>query len=249
MATRTQALTGRDEIFFMLGRMCEQFGLGDALRYVEEIADSPLIPEFEKEIADVASFETKQFAGGPFDFRLFRLALYTLVREVRPNIMMETGVLHGMTSAFVLEAMEMNARGKLISVDLPSSHDSGPANSDGINAVLPQHQKSGWLVSKRLAPRWQLELGSSLEVLPRMFAANPEIDMFLHDSDHVYPVMWQEMCLAWDHMREGGFLICDNIDFSRAFFDFCRRVGRLPFVLSAPDTRPHPAIRFGMLRK
>ena len=240
---------GRSEGLFILGRLCERFGLGDTLRYIEEISDAALTGEFERTIAKSApSFATKKF-DSVFAFRLYRLALYALVREVKPQNVIETGVLHGMTSAFLLEALERNGNGTLFSIDLPSPEADGPANQDGIHAVLPASLTSGWIVPERLRHRWRLTLGSSQEKLPEIFRDTSEIDIFLHDSDHTYSIMWDELVLAWSHLRVGGYLVCDNVDFSRAFFDLCRRVERVPFVLSAPDDQRHAAIRFAIIKK
>jgi predicted O-methyltransferase YrrM len=36
-----------------------------------------------------------------------------------PNIVLETGAAYGVTSAFIVQALEVNRKGTLISVDLP----------------------------------------------------------------------------------------------------------------------------------
>lgn len=47
------------------------------------------------------------------------LILYTIVRAYKPEIVVETGVAHGVTSAFMLCAMHENNKGHLYSIDLP----------------------------------------------------------------------------------------------------------------------------------
>lgn len=58
--------------------------------------------------------------------------LYLLVRLIKPNQVIETGVSSGASSAYI-----DNEKGKLYSIDLP------PDN-------LPQGKKSGWIVSEKL---------------------------------------------------------------------------------------------------
>src|SRR6266480_7212838 len=61
---------------------------------------------------------------GPFnllhnaDFSLARLA-YALCRALKPSVVMETGVAYGVSTAFLLKALDVNRNGRLHSIDLP----------------------------------------------------------------------------------------------------------------------------------
>src|SRR5271156_5195455 len=46
-------------------------------------------------------------------------AIWCLIRHLRPNHVVETGVARGFTSRFILEALERNGSGHLWSIDLP----------------------------------------------------------------------------------------------------------------------------------
>ena len=234
---------------FYLGRAAEYLKLGDLTRYLDEIAPgSPLVSSLEAAVAGEPGWETKQFES-IYDFRLYRILLYALVRDLRPAVFVETGVLHGLTSAFVLEALDRNHRGRLISVDLPSYHEQGPANRDGYNATLPYGREPGWVVVEDRRVRWELMLGRSDEILPEILPRVGPIDVFCHDSEHTYGTMWDELRLAWSALREGGVLVCDNLDANPSFFDFCRAHDRVPLVLPAPDRRGRDRVRFGLVRK
>lgn len=50
--------------------------------------------------------------------------LYTIIRIRKPDIVVETGVAQGVSSTFILQALEDNGRGQLYSIDLP------PAGAD-----------------------------------------------------------------------------------------------------------------------
>jgi predicted O-methyltransferase YrrM len=47
------------------------------------------------------------------------LYLYALLRELRPDVAVETGVCNGVSTAFLLLALDRNAHGALHSIDLP----------------------------------------------------------------------------------------------------------------------------------
>jgi predicted O-methyltransferase YrrM len=47
------------------------------------------------------------------------LALYVLCRASKPGVFVETGVAGGMSSSYILRALDKNAYGKLFSIDVP----------------------------------------------------------------------------------------------------------------------------------
>jgi len=61
--------------------------------------------------------------------------------------MVETGVFSGVSSSYILCAMEANKRGQLYSIDLPQWHEG----------------KSGWVIPDYLRHRWHLIQGKSSE--------------------------------------------------------------------------------------
>lgn len=143
--------------------------------------------------------------------------LYVIVRILRPNIVVETGVANGVSSAYILRAMEDNGVGKLISIDLPYP---------GVGSILPEGKQTGWLVPDDLRHRWTLILERSLDVLPGILKELGNIDVFLHDSDHSYNYMKAEMELAWPYVVEDGVLMADDAWQNSAFRDFCRQVDK-----------------------
>jgi predicted O-methyltransferase YrrM len=231
-------VTGIEQGSYFLGRLAAVLGR-DVLPYLDELHASELPARFE-------ALGTRRF-DSIWQLRLYRVWIYCLVRALEPEVFVETGVLHGMTSAFVLEGMRVNGRGRLISVDLPSYAESGPANVDGYTATLPPGREPGWLVPDELRDRWELHLGPSLEVLPRVLPA--AIDVFLHDSDHTVETMSGEFALAWPRLRAGGALVCDDSTDNAAFADFCAQVGRAPLLFPNPDETFHDEPRCGLIRK
>jgi len=66
-----------------------------------------------------------------------------LTRLIKPNFFIETGVLHGLTSSFILEAIAKNERGKLLSIDYPSYFNQVPVNDDGYYDNLSKGKEPG----------------------------------------------------------------------------------------------------------
>ena len=49
------------------------------------------------------------------------MLIYVLIRHLKPNRVLETGVYYGGNSAFALLALARNQGGKMISIDYPDS--------------------------------------------------------------------------------------------------------------------------------
>lgn len=224
----------------------------DLTPFLEEIArERTLLAFFESAVADVDDFREKTWPC-LLAFNTFRIGPYTLVRALGSRAVVETGVLHGMGSAFILAALRRNGAGRLYSIDLAATKETGSNNIDGFKALLPDGKKPGWMVPPDYLPDWSLTIGDSRVVMPEIFSKSGAIDMFLHDSRHSRDVMEAEYAMAWERLVPGGVLISDNIECDTAFFDFCLKVGQPPFVM--PDVRPsgslsQPKARFGVIVK
>src|SRR5258706_4341881 len=73
---------------------------------------------------------------------------YSVARALQPDAVVETGVCYGVTSSYLLKALETNGRGVLHSVDLP------PLGKNGDRFV-------GWLIPGEVRSRWNLHRGVS----------------------------------------------------------------------------------------
>lgn len=242
--------SGITQNIFHIGRFAEWRKCGElALNYLDELlSDRELMDMVEEAVAPIPTWQTKNFES-LFQFRLFRILLYIVLRVERPAIVVETGVLHGMTTLFLLRALERNGGGRLVSIDLPSYSESGPSNQDGYVATLPTGCEPGWMVPRKRYPNWQLKLGSSFDVLPDLHDEIGTVDLFCHDSDHTFPVMWFELDWAWRNIGDHGLIVCDNIEANTAFSDFGRKIGREGISFPGPDTQVASPGRFGMFCK
>jgi len=114
------------------------------------------------------------------------LELHALVRLMKPRHVVEVGVSSGVSSAYLLHGLQMNGRGTLHSVDLPSfpsrrRKGNGPPRQSW---TLPPGRSSGWAVPFPLRGRWDLRLGDKADVLPLLAEELPRIDLFVYDVPH-----------------------------------------------------------------
>ena len=98
----------------------------------------------------------------------YYITLYFLVRIIKPEIIVETGVHRGVSSLFVLQAMHENNKGTLYSIDLPQA-EYEQDNLDMTKSVLPT-EKIGVCITKNLKRRWKLILGDSKKELPKLLS-------------------------------------------------------------------------------
>src|ERR1700687_4056191 len=105
-------MNGRDQSIYLFGKLAEYLGADNLLTYVEEIENATdLISEIESAVKNVDTFKTKKFSN-IYDFRFFRLLMYVITRHEKPEVFIETGVMHGLTSLFIINALQKNNKGK-----------------------------------------------------------------------------------------------------------------------------------------
>jgi hypothetical protein len=199
----------------------------------------------------VATLRAQGMAVGPFSFYEwndgdagFVRAIWCLIRHLRPASVVETGVAHGMTSRFILEALETIGAGKLWSIDLPP-----------LNPIT--RQEVGVAVRQTGVPvdRWTYIAGTSRRRLPALLSRLGRIDLFIHDSLHSNRNVMFELECAWQYLSAGGVIVVDDIDANPAFDTFTKAHPEHPsFVCTAeplsPDMRRfNQKGLFGIIRK
>ena len=157
----------------------------------------------------------------------FVRAVWCAARHLRPMRVVETGVARGLTTRFILEALERNGAGHLWSIDLPPP-------------LEPElHGEIASAVEGRFADRWSYIRGSSRRRLPGLLRELGRIDLFVHDSSHSGYNTRFELSQAWPALRLGGVLVVDDIDFSWAFHEFQQDLGdRRAMVCQARPLQP-----------
>jgi predicted O-methyltransferase YrrM len=156
--------------------------------------------------------------------RCYRI-LYYCARLQQPDVVVETGVFDGISSAFLLKALRDNEHGHLHSIDLPARTATRASTDKMLFDVLPAGAEPGWIVPKELRSRWRLHFGPSRRLLPPLLARLGTIDLFFHDSLHTYANMSWEYATAWSALAGGGLLLSDDVFWNPAFWHFTRQVG------------------------
>jgi predicted O-methyltransferase YrrM len=152
-------------------------------------------------------------------------AIWCLVRHLRPANIVETGVAHGLTTRFILEALERNGHGRLFSIDPPPEPRLAAEIAIAVDGFAPA--------------RWRLLAGTSRRMLPRLLASLGGIDLFVHDSLHTTRNVCFEAAQALRAMRPGGCLVIDDIDTNAGFLRLMRQRARDRFlVCEAEPVRP-----------
>jgi predicted O-methyltransferase YrrM len=213
-------------------------------KYKEEVVRSGLIEHIENARLQFESTVTgKTDRGNDYAFgalsTLDGIKLYSLVRKFKPKTLVETGVCNGSSTAFILLAMKNNGFGRLYSIDFPEvegiHYENGDFWAGKGGAAVPKDKTPGWVIPDYLRKNWELILGKSQDKLPELLSRLKTIDFFLHDSEHSYECVKFEIDAAMLHLKPGSLLICDDITWNTAFFEFARKQNR-DFVKIAKNT-------------
>ncbi len=201
--------------------------LGEYLGPVADILGEPALREVEE---DTRSLMEGIRRRDPFAPRwaadsLLARCCYLSCRLLEPSVVIETGVAYGVSSAFILRALEENGHGVLHSVDLPP---------------LRREYERFWgiAVPGALRGRWNLHRGSSRRVLPGLLRQTGTVDLFVHDSLHTYRTMRSEFEAVWPRLRKGGMILADDVERNRAFDELRHRDPALWRVVRDRQERP-----------
>lgn len=181
--------------------------LGNCLqKNLHDFLTEKALVEIEKQVSDNIQ---KISPEAPFpvihngDRQLAQLC-YALCRATKPAVFVETGVAYGVTSAFILKALEVNGRGRLYSID------RAPFARNAKNFI-------GALIPEDLKVNWKLYRGQSKKILPGLFSELKQVDIFLHDSRHTYSNMNLEFQTAAPYLSNRSILIADDVNRNVAF--------------------------------
>jgi predicted O-methyltransferase YrrM len=197
-----------------------------------------------------ATLAARGVAAGPMSYLgwndgdpEFVRAIWCLALHLRAQRVVETGVAHGVTSRFLLEALSRNGGGHLWSIDLPP----------------PAHPELHWHIGIAVDPQsrehWTYVAGSSRRRLAPLLKRIGTIDLFIHDSAHTASNVLFEMSHAWAALRPGGAIVVDDIDANWGFQRFCETMplAKAWVCQSAPIRPDHRRVddkgKFGILLK
>ena len=125
-------------------------------------------------------------------------SIYVIIRLLKPNLVVETGVWEiGMSSTYILTALEDNNRGHLYSID-----------PDKFYSLYGYHVGSG--IPENLRKRHTLVNDISQNSLESLLKMNSQIDVFLHDGDHRFKTKLFEYETAYKYLKSGGVIMSDD---------------------------------------
>jgi predicted O-methyltransferase YrrM len=186
--------------------------LADTRGFVRHLVPSAEIDELVVEFADLqAEFETRR-SELTVPYARFHdiegdsmLLCYALVRALRPETIVETGVANGASTFFFLRALSANGGGVLHSFDI----------SDDVGIYLTEADRRTWDLQV-------LDTRAPLRDLARQLSRLAPVDLFIHDSHHRYKYMSREFELAAAVLRDNGVILSDDAESTFAFDEFCR---------------------------
>jgi len=153
----------------------------------------------------VAVLTTFRSAHAPFE-------LYTLTRLKRPKHIVEVGVSAGVSSAYLLRALQSKGVGILHSIDLPEreADSKSPSVRQRGSWALPHGKFPGWGVPQYLRRNWDLRIGKSGDVFPSLIKEINRVDIFLYDVPYEIDEAIEDFKIVDRKLRDGSVVLADN---------------------------------------
>ncbi len=127
--------------------------------------------------------------------------LYNIIKKLKPEVCVETGVANGFSTTVILLALAGNKKGKLYSIDIC-------------------YKPTGVLIPERLRKRWVLVEGLIKPKLKELVDRIERVDFFLHDGSHTYKDMLFDYSTIWARTPQKSVLVSDDVNYNDAFLDF-----------------------------
>jgi predicted O-methyltransferase YrrM len=208
--------------------------------YVQELKDNKIIRNQYDLMCE--KYKVKKYKSWEHKLDSFpgNIAVYYgLIRELKPNIIVETGTATGSMTSYLLAALNKNNNGRLISLDLPPV--SGKLTMD----LTLSNAEVGYWIPDAYKDRWTYLLGDSKITLPRVMVAE-KVDFFIHDSLHTRSHMLFEYSVARVLMPEGGIIASDDILWNNSYDNFLMINGLTGW---APNSNPNIGVTINKFDK
>ena len=157
-----------------------------------------------------------------------RLGWYAFVRVLKPRVVIETGIDHGVGSCVIASALLRNAA------------DGSPGRYYGTE-IRPE---AGKLFCNEYANTGEILYGDSIQSL----AAFPvQVDLFINDSDHSGEYEYREYQTIKNKLSLDGVILGDNSHATDSLSKFCHESGRqFIFFSEKPANHWYPGAGIGI---
>lgn len=157
-----------------------------------------------------------------------RLGWYAFVRVLKPRVVVETGVDHGVGSCVIASALLRNAE------------EGHPGHYFGTE-IRPE---GGQLFKGRYQEVGKILYGDSIESLK---AFHEPIDIFINDSDHSADYEYNEYLVIEKKLSPDGLILGDNSHVTDRLSRFSRETGRkFLFFAERPEDHWYPGAGIGV---
>jgi predicted O-methyltransferase YrrM len=168
-----------------------------------------IVKSLLKESKEVVDYERSTLKNGRY-WQISKdevRSMYSVIRERKPNVVIETGMGSGVSTTSILSAMKKH--GRLISIDPGIPYGKGD-------------REVGFLIPSNLKSNLEHIKGTSTERLVGVLDSLTRLDVFFHDSDHSYQNVMFELNSVWPKIRKNPLILIDNYDWSNAAKDFAK---------------------------
>ena len=157
-----------------------------------------------------------------------RIGWYALVRALKPKLVIETGVHHGIGACVLTSALTRNRR------------DGSPGRYLGTD-IDP---RAGVLFTEKYSKEGSIEYGDSITTLA---AIETPIDFFINDSDHSAEYEAREYETILPKLAPHSIILGDNSHTNTKLNDFSRKHGRpYLFFKEVPQDHWYPGAGIGI---
>jgi hypothetical protein len=206
-------------------KWCEQYAV-DEPTAISRINPNWEFIDFNKEFPDLVkqafevinSFEFNWGGQGNLSLN------YNIANHLKAKRILETGVAYGWSALSLLKSIYDQDEGKLISIDMPFW---GTKYENKVGCVIPENFKDRWTLIRR----------PDRDSIPKVLKNNVQFDMCHYDSDKSYKGKCWALPRLWKCLRDGGILLCDDINDNLAFKDFCYKHNIKPIIAKTFDSQ------------
>jgi predicted O-methyltransferase YrrM len=207
-------VVGDENLYQSVLAKLDKNNIQDCEVYLNELKSNELLKQaFERAKSEKILEFNLSFNDFVNRYRSNAILFYCLVRETRPEIVIETGTANGFMTSWLLAALNKNGKGKLISIDLP------PVEGKLTMNITLEGDQIGRLIPKEYRSQWEYKLGDARLLLSKVLQEN-DPDIFIHDSLHTRTHMAMEYYVARSFMRDKTLIMSDDILWNNSFAEF-----------------------------